>query len=254
MSQLEMLTLSLVVRCRISFIDGTHLINNIINKMPYMQTFTFNIVTELVTMDEEFLPTSDNVKCALIQKGYNVGCYTDYSRFHQGQCHIYSLPYTMNRMDIYSSKFPGGLFPTVRHICVRNFGRSFEYDFFARISQAFPLLNKLEIFNTNEQKKKLTHTQNEYEQTSALIVFSHLKILSFLISHIDYVKQFLFDFNTRLPCLNTLHVEYEDLMIVTENCTNNAARANCSKLQHIISDLKPITYPPNFYLYFPLLK
>jgi hypothetical protein len=253
MSRLEKLTLSLIVRGRTSFIDGDHLINDILSKMSYLHTFIFSIITEIFTMHEELLPTPDDVVRALIERGYKVNCYTDYTKFSMGQCHIYSLPFTMERIDTHSRKFPGGLFMTVRHLVAHDLYRPFEYDFFVRISQAFPLLNKLVIVNANEQKKKLTHQQDEHEQISSIIEFSHLMILDLSRCDIDYVRQFLFDFKIRLPCLNTLHIKYIDLMIVTENFTNNAARANCSKLRHIIFDSSPMKYPEHFSIYFPLL-
>jgi hypothetical protein len=145
----------------------------------------------------------------------NVGCYTDYSTVDMGQCHIYSLPFTLERMDTFTNKFPGGLFMTVRHFVAYDMWHPFEHDFFVRISQAFPLLNKLTIYNSNEQKKKLTHQQDVHEQTSSIIEFSHLVILNIAGSSLDYVEQFLFDFNTRLPCLHTLHVNYELLCFAT---------------------------------------
>ncbi|CAF2713309.1 unnamed protein product [Rotaria sp. Silwood2] len=250
MSQLEKLTLYLIVRNRISFIDGTHLVNDILSKMLYLHTFIFNIITGNVIMDAKFLPTPDDVVRPLIEKGYNVNCYTDYSDFSDGKCHIYSLPFTMDRMHIHSNKFAGGLFMTVRYLYLQDYVRSFEHDFFAGISRAFPLLDRLMIFNLTEQKK-LTH-QDEQE-TFSIIEFSHLTLLDLTMCYIDYVKQFLFDFNTRLPCLKTLYIKYEDLMIVTECFTNNAARANCSKVELIIFVSKPMIYPENFHLYFPFV-
>jgi hypothetical protein len=77
MSQLEKLTLSLLVCGRNSFIDGTQLINDIISKMPCLNSFIFDIVTQGVILEEELLPTSDDVRRALTQRGYNVGCYID---------------------------------------------------------------------------------------------------------------------------------------------------------------------------------
>jgi hypothetical protein len=129
----------------------------------------------------------------------------------------------------------------------------FEYDFFVRISQAFPLLNKLTICNRQGQKKKLTYQQDEHEQTSSIIEFSHLMILNLGAASLDYVEQFLFDFCTHLPCLNTLYIKYELLLFATQYFTINAARANCSKVQHIIFDSTPMIYPENFRHYFPLL-
>ena len=147
MSQLEKLTISLIVRGRSSFIDGAHLVNDILSKMSHLHTFIFNIISENVTIDEELIPTPDNIERALIQRGYNVNCYTDYNELSKSQCHIYSLPFTMDSMEIHSSKLPGGLFLTVRNLRMLNFVHPFEHDLFTRISQGFPLLNKFSIFN-----------------------------------------------------------------------------------------------------------
>ncbi|CAM4821197.1 unnamed protein product [Rotaria magnacalcarata] len=253
MLQLEKLTLSLRVCSRTSLIDGTHLLNDILSEMSHLHTFIFNIITQSTMINEELLPTPDDVSRPLIQRGYNVGCYTDFCQMEMCQCHIYSLPFTMERMDTLSNKFPGGLFMTVRHLVAQHLFRPFEHDFFVRISHSFPLLNKLTLMNTNEQEEKLTYQKNEHEQTSSIIEFSHLMILNFTISALDYAEQFLSDAITRLPCLNTLCIKYIDLVCVTQNFRNNAARANCSKLQHIIFDSPPTTYPENFYHYFPLL-
>ncbi|CAF1143331.1 unnamed protein product [Rotaria sordida] len=252
MSQLEKLTLSLIVRHRTSFIDGAHLFNDILSKMLYLHTFICNIITGNVVMDAEFLPAPDDVRHPLIEKGYNVNGYTDYTNLSNGLCHIYSVPFTMDRMHIHSNKFAGGLFITVRYLYLQDYVHSFEHNFFAEISRAFPLLRTLMIFNLSGQEK-LRYQPNEQEETSSIIEFSHLITLGLTMCYIDYAKQFLFDFNTRLPYLKKLYIKYEDLMIVTEIFTNNAARANCSKLERIIFDLEPMSYPENFHLYFPLL-
>ncbi|CAF1446521.1 unnamed protein product [Adineta ricciae] len=249
MLQLEELTLSLVVDGRTSLIDGTHLVDNILNKLSYLQVFIFNIITEYVRIDEELLPTLDEIKRPLVEMGFDVNCYIDYNEFYKCQCHIYSLPVTIDAMHIHSGKFQGGLFMTVRELYLKDLVRSFEHVFFAQIAQAFPLLKKLTIFNRN----KLIQQQAKCESTASTIEFSHLVILNVAMSHIDYAKQFLFDFNTCLPSLNRLHIKYEDLVIVTENFTNKNAYSNCSKLQHIILNSIPTVYPHNFYLYFPLL-
>jgi hypothetical protein len=124
MSQLQKLTLSLLVCSRNSFIDGTQLVNDIINNMPCLNSFIFDIVTQGVTIDEELLPKSDEVLCALIPRGYNVGCYIDYLYNTFGRCHIYSLPFTMKRIHEITTKFPGGIYTHVRHLVVNDFFRS----------------------------------------------------------------------------------------------------------------------------------
>ncbi|CAF0940590.1 unnamed protein product [Rotaria sordida] len=66
------LTVSLYVHGRTSFIDGTHLNNDIISKIPYLHRLNFDIITEIVIINNEYLPTSDDIRRALIEKGYNV--------------------------------------------------------------------------------------------------------------------------------------------------------------------------------------
>ena len=248
MLQLEKLTLSLTARKRPSFIDGDQLYNEILCKMSHLHTFIFDIVTEFVTIDIELLPTVDNVRRPLIESGYHIGCYIDYC-IGVGRCHIYSLPFTLKFMRNVTNNFPGGLFVSVCKLCVQDIFRPFEHDFFARISRAFPLLNRLAIFNFAGQQKKLIH-----EQTSSIIVYSQLVKLNLGGAHIDYVKQFLFESNTRLLCLKKLRVKYKHLIIVTDNFTSDAARANCANLKHIIFDDDiPVVYPANFFDYFPSL-
>ncbi|CAF4018266.1 unnamed protein product, partial [Adineta steineri] len=254
MSKLEKLTLSLIVDRRNSFIDGHYLVNDILSNMSHLHTFIFNIITKRVIIDEEFVPTRDNILHPLIEKGYNADCYTDYCTISNGQCHIYSLPFTLECMHTFTNKFPDGcVFVNVRHFVARSVWRPFEHEFFAQISRAFPLLNKLEIHNILAQNKKITYQQDGYEQTSSVIQFPHLTELDLSGSSLDYVEQFLFDFYTRLTSLNTLHVEYELLLFATQYFTEDAARANCLKVKHIFFNQKPRTYPENFRDYFPLL-
>ncbi|CAF1313901.1 unnamed protein product [Rotaria sordida] len=190
MSQLEKLTLSLVVRDRTSFIDGTQLHNDILHKMAHLRIFTFDIVTRNVIFSQGAQPSSDDVRCTFVERRYYVNCYIDYYSQGINLCHIYSLPFTMKRM---------------RHI-------PFEHDFFVKISKSFPLISQLALLNVWKQEKK-----------------------------------------TRLPSLNTLYVNYQDLMTTTEDYTNDLARENCAKVKNIIFDTIPIVYSENFYLYFPSL-
>ena len=254
MSQLEKLTLSLLVCGRNSFIDGTQLINDIISKMSCLNSFIFDIVTQGVILEEELLPTSDDVRRALIQRGYNVGCYIDYLYNTFGRCHIYSLPFIMKRMHEITIKFPGGVFAHVRHLVMNDFFRSIEHDFFVLISQAFPLLKHLTVSSIVEQKKKQPNKLEEHEQTFSIVEYSHLMTLKLSMSHVDYVKQFLLDTNTRLPCLNTLFIDYENLANVTEDFTSDAAHPNCEKLKNIILSGTSRITETKFFNYFPFVN
>jgi hypothetical protein len=139
MSQLEKLSLSLLVHFRASFIGGTHLVNDILNKMSHLHTFIFDIITQGIIMDKELLQTPDDVGRALIQRGHNVECYTDYCIVDRGQCHIYSLPFTMEHMHRFTNKFPGGLFMSVRHFVACDFWHPFKHDFFSLNLSSFSI-------------------------------------------------------------------------------------------------------------------
>jgi hypothetical protein len=251
MSQLEKLTLSLCVCNRTSFIDGNHLNNNIINTMPYLHTFIFDIVTECVTIDQEHLQSSYDIQRPLIQKGYHVACYINYLPAGIHRCHIYSLPVTMKYINPITSKFPfDDIFIYVRKLCVKDRRSSIEYDFFIRIPQAFPLLEDLTVLNYEKQNKRFEH-----EQMSSIIEYSHLMTLNLGRSHVDHAKQFLLDTNICLPCLRTLIIDYGNLVNVTENFTNNTVRDKCKNLKMIkfLKDFTKGIVDKNFSNYFPFV-
>ncbi|CAF1265116.1 unnamed protein product [Rotaria sordida] len=75
MSNLERLTLSIRVRGRNSFIDGIYLHNYVLSQMPHLHTFIFNIVTDFVRINQQFKPSSDDIRRTFIEKGYHVDCF-----------------------------------------------------------------------------------------------------------------------------------------------------------------------------------
>jgi hypothetical protein len=175
MSQLEKLTLSLVITNRSSFVDGTHLNDNVLCHMPHLRTFTFDIVTENVKMNKEHLPSSDDIRRTFISREYDV----DYCLNEGSRCHVYSLPFTLNVLHRISNNFPGGLFLTVRCLIIHDATRPFEHDFFARLTELFPLLK---ISSVNNKISQL----NEREETSSIIRYSNL---NFGCVHIDYLEE-----------------------------------------------------------------
>ena len=253
MTQLENLTLSFVVENRSSFIDGTHLNNEILSKMPHLNTFIFDIVTNDVEIANESLPSCDDIRRMLIEKGHHADCYIDYDSDEINRCHLYSFPLKMKRMRDISNNFPGGLFMNVRILCLSDQTHSFEHEFFARISSSFPLVTSISVFNYEKQKHQRSRQINECEQISSVIEYSHLEELNVASSHIDYAKQFLLHTNTRLPSLKKLRIEYEHLITVTENFTSNTTRANCAKLNHIIFE-NPMVYAETFELHPPYIN
>ncbi|CAF3903582.1 unnamed protein product [Rotaria sp. Silwood1] len=256
MSNLEKLTLSIRVRERNSFIDGTYLHNYVLSQMPHLHTFTFDFVTNIVRNNQQFKPSSDDIQRTFIEKGYHVDCYVDYDDSITDRCHVYSLPFNMKHIHYITHSFPGGMFMNVRVLHMFDHSHPFEHDLFARISRSFPLLSNLKVTNRTPQNKNRSQQLVKSEEASSIIEYSHLVELSFSCddTHIDYVKEFLCNLNTHLPCLSKLHVEYEYLVTVTENFTRNTTRMNCAKLKHIdFYHKRGIVRSKNFYLYFPLL-
>jgi hypothetical protein len=121
---------------------------------------------------------------------------------------------------------------------------SFEHSFFKLISESFPQLKSLYIFNEKPMKKK--------EELTSLILFSHLMHLDVNICHADYAEEFLVNKYCHLPSLMNLGISYETLVLVTNNFTNDATRLVCSKLTSV--RVKGAFVPPeHFHTYFPLL-
>ncbi len=116
MSSLERFTLCIRVRHRASFIDGTYLDNAVLSHMPHLVTFYFDIVTH-VTISGQVKPSSDDIRRTFIERGHHVDCYIDYCKYRSDRCHVYSIPFNMNRIFAITHSFPGGNFINVRILC-----------------------------------------------------------------------------------------------------------------------------------------
>lgn len=239
MTQLEKLTLSLNVCYRSTFIEGTHLNDEVLSQMSRLHTFIFDIVTYCVNNNAD-QKSPDDIRRTFIQ---DMDCYVDYFLNGHSRCHIYSLPFTMEYLHSINNSFPGGIFMNVLTLSIFDSVHPFEHDFFERISHSFPLLYRLTIYNEIQQNEK---------QTSSVVKFPHLCELNLEYTHIDYTKQFLLDTNTHLPRLTELQIQFEHLVNVTENFTNIVARINCANIKRLRLN-QIIVHSDDFYLYFPSL-
>jgi hypothetical protein len=154
MSNLESLALYLMVRDyykREKFIDGNDLKNNIIDHLPQLNKFVFNIYSTTF-FNQIDLPSNEDIQNTFINFKVNqiISC-VNYSRNKKvGRCHIYSLPYTMKYYKNIANNFPSGVFKCVRKISLSDI-HPFEHEFFIRISQAFPFLKILSLRNQEPQ-------------------------------------------------------------------------------------------------------
>ncbi|CAF2723094.1 unnamed protein product [Rotaria sp. Silwood2] len=248
-----------IIRSNRNYIDGNQLYDDILIYMPRLNKFTFNIQTFVDKRNDEIIFSSnEDIQHSFNRKQYgSVGSYVEtftrenkYKCHHyslpyefKSRCHIYSLPYQFKDFDFVTNAFQGGMFNNVESVVITDC-KPFEHNFFKLISGSFPRLKHLYIFNKEPMENK--------EESISLIVFSHLIFLNIYTCHADYAEQFLVDKHCHLPCLMNLEIEYETLVLVTNNFTNDATRLTCSKLTNLRVQ-GPFVPPENFDEYFPLL-
>ena len=116
---------------------------------------------------------------------------------------------------------------------------------FSKLSHNLFLFFKHYRYENNEPQK-----YKKYSFT--FITFPHLAVLNLELAHIDYVEQFLFERKTRLPCLLHLTIQYESLVMITNNFTNDPTHFNFAQLKTLVTD-KSFVRPENFHSYFPRL-
>jgi len=180
-----------------------------------------------------------------------VNCHVDYFSDGVGQCHIYSIPFKMIRIDGVTHSFFGNCFRFVIEIRLYDV-HPFEHIYFKWIACAVPLLKFLVVDNmTPPKRKEVFETMNE----SKYLIISFLRLIRVALTnaHMDYVELFLHDTKFNLPCLSSLEINYEKLVTVTNNFTSDLTRIKCTQLK-ILDFRKNIVYPEHFNLYFPLLE
>jgi len=247
MINLEKLALYFTTDYYETYIDGNSLKKNIINHMPQLNEFIFNIRSIIHYNDQISLVSNENIYRTFRSfENYKViSCVDCFPKERYGQCHIYSYPYTLTSYDNITNNFLGGLFNNVQDITLFD-ERPFQHEFFLKISQSFPFAKKLTIANLKAQNS------NNDNQTFPVIEYSHLTGLCFLSVHDDYVRQFLFDTITYIPNNIRLAIRYNQLQRVTHNFTRDETRNNCSKIKTLSLDF--LRLPEHYRTYFPNLE
>jgi hypothetical protein len=256
MINLEELTLYLsIIRIDSNYIDGIQLHDDILSYMPRLNKFIFHIETVIMKYKNALvLSSNEDIQRSFIGKGLGpVGSHIDIfskeddeyslSSVFDSRCQIFSLPYQFSVFLFLSNSFQIRTFEKVQNIVMKDI-RPFEHEFFQIISQSFPLLRRLFIFNKLPQKAK--------QQSRTLITFPNLLYVELRYCRKDYVEQFLVDHYCHLPCLLTLGVNYYSLLSVTKNFKNDSTRLKCSKLEHLLLH-KQIIRTERFHKYFPSL-
>jgi hypothetical protein len=253
MSNLERLDLSLEIELHTPFIDGNHLKLNIINHMPLLNKFTFNIYSETDFYNENNIPSNEYIQQTFehFPNKQIISCVDYFPGIRNSQCHFYTYPYS-SQLTIYeniTNNFPGGIFRKVHRVSLFD-ERPFEHQFFFRISQSFPFMETLIISNRKAQKNKQFRKSSNQNQDLSIIKYSHLIVLDLRCAHKDYYKQFLFDDRSRLPKKISVYMDYRFAKKVTQNFTSNAARKNCAKIVST-AFLNNSKFPDHIKDYFP---
>lgn len=257
MSNLESLGLYLMVRDhyqRDKFIDGDDLKNNVIDHLPRLNKFVFNIYS-MTRFNQINFVSNEDIQNTFINFKVNqiISCVNYFNDKKVGRCHIYTLPYTMKYYKHIANNFPGGLFKCVREITLSDI-HPFEHEFFIRISQAFPFLKVLSLRNQEPQQNKQSQkSMNETNEEHLIIRYSYLTELDLMDAHDDYVEQFLDGTKTYLPKNIKFRTTYDCLQRVTHNFTREITRINSTKINNLIL-AHPYTITDKFIMYFPLIK
>ncbi|CAF4720034.1 unnamed protein product, partial [Rotaria sp. Silwood2] len=156
MSNLEKLGLYFTTSFNETFIDGNNLKKNILNHMSKLKEFTFDIRSFMFINNEMNLPSKEDIQRTFDDFHLTkIISYVDYflKSYKNGLCHIYSYPSLMRRYEDVTNNFPGGLYRYVRVVSLYD-EYPFEHEFFIRIAQSFPFMEKLTINNRYAQNQK----------------------------------------------------------------------------------------------------
>ncbi|CAF4398270.1 unnamed protein product [Rotaria socialis] len=238
MTHLEKLTLYLRVRNRSSFVNGTHLHNEILVHMPQLHTFIFYISTENNINESVHRISNDDIQQTFTHTRYaRTGCMVNYLNTFKAICHVFSLPFTFTRLNMITNQFPTIIFDYVTHLHVFDVV-SLKHEFFIRISRAFPMLQFFSLVNIMFQSWDVNEWQ--YDNNSTFLQLLNILILYHLTSR------------AHLPRLAELKVSYDQLKMVTMNFTRDATRRNCSKVKRLIVEESTV-FSKDVYQYFPSL-
>ncbi|CAF2317438.1 unnamed protein product [Rotaria sp. Silwood2] len=253
MPNIEQLNLRLIIANQTTFINGKHIYDEIIVHMSRLHIFNFCFCTCMrLYQPIDHLSIDDILKAFSNNIYQQVDCMIRY-RDTDIKYHAFSLPFMFDYLPFIDNKFSNIIFNHVIRLEVDD-GISFEHEFFMRISLSFPLLKLLHIINLKRQTSISSNlSSNDNQLYSTIIEFPYLTSLNLLFAHYDYVDQFLNDKKTRLPCLTKLAVNYDKLITVTKEFTNERTRLNCMKVKQL--NIRPHRNidSEDFHIYFPLL-
>ncbi|CAM4786164.1 unnamed protein product [Rotaria magnacalcarata] len=151
MSNLEKLGLHLTIHANATFIDGNSLKKDILNHMPKLNVFSFDIHSIAFTNNLIYLPSKEDIQQAF-------------------------------------RHFPCGLYQYVRVVSFRD-TRPFEHEFFIQITQSFPFMENLSVNNRHSQNQKQSVTSMNDNHNLSIANYCYLTRLSMRSVHDDYIEE-----------------------------------------------------------------
>ena len=211
-----------------SFVDGKHLKEHVINRLPRLNSFKFDIRSIMFLHDQTVFPSNEDIQQTFDDFQYGpVTSYVDYFlNKKEGECRIYSNRCEMQYYQQVSNHFPGGFYQHVYIVFLYD-ERPFEHEFFLRISQSFQLMKELHLTNHQPQK-----SINDNQQIS-IVKYNSLVRLDITRVHDDYLEEFLSDTRTSFQEKICLSINYKSLERVTNNFTRDSTRINCRQMSTI---------------------
>ncbi|CAF4810828.1 unnamed protein product [Rotaria sp. Silwood1] len=234
MSNIEKLSLYLTIYINDKFIDRNDLKKNIINHLPQLSMFTFDIRSLMFINNQMNLPSKKDIEETFRDFRYTkIISYVDYFlEKKMGQCHVFSYPSEMPYYQNITNNFPGGLYEYVRFISLYD-EYPFEHEFFIKISQSFPFMEKLSLINYQSQKHKQSYELINDNYNSTIVKYNYLITLDIEKVHDDYMEEFLFNTKTYFHDNILIYINYKSLERVTHNFTRDVTRINCAKINKI---------------------
>jgi hypothetical protein len=233
MINLEKLSLSVVIYCERSFIDGNHLKENVICHMSRLEDFVFNIRSIMqLKSGPVHLPTNEEIRCTLTDlTNYPVVSYLDYFLTGGiGHCHIYTSPNSSIEFNHVSNNLPSEVFSNVRRVSIFD-ERAFEHSFFLRLAQSFPSMSTLSVTNAAAQLEKAHQQPCDEKERLPVIRYPSLRQLVLLCVHDDYVEQFFFATRTFFSSGMHVCIRRSQLKRVRHDHMRSETQMNYSKVK-----------------------
>ena len=249
MIHLQKLTLYLRIDCQRAFVDPKSLINTFSMCSSRLQSFSFYLSTwhkkndlSHYSFNYRTEPIFINGRCQEVLHMI--------SPWVMGEVYnMFTLPFEFKKLYSISRTFPKILFRHVVELWLCNVVL-LDHEFLLNIAQAFPLLKQL--FVDDRFSSMGVMRMSDKSSSDKVAEYPHLTYLDIFRTTSATVDQFLNEKMTRMPRLEGLSVNYEDLSFVTHDFTREETRRNCSNVTRLVT-YRIMVGSKDYYNYFPSL-